>query len=54
MDDVRSPHSMIDKLLENQYQQMFNTFDVDKLEPPSLTLEQFQKYLYAIGMNFIN
>ena len=53
MDHGRSRDSLIDKLLENQYQQMFNTFDVDKLDPPSLTIEQFEKYVYAIGMNFI-
>jgi Ca2+-binding EF-hand superfamily protein len=31
---------------------MFDKFDEDKQE--SLTLDQFQKYLYAIGMEFIN
>ena len=42
---------MINKLLENQYKTMFSKFDVDDKE--CLTLEQFNKFLYSIGMNFI-
>ena len=43
---------MVNKLLENQFQTMFIKFDDDKLE--ALTLQQFQKFTYAIGMDFIN
>ena len=42
---------LINKLLENQYLVMFENFDSDRLE--SLTLEQFRRYVFAIGMEFI-
>ena len=45
-------NSMVNKLLENQFQSMFQKFDDDKLE--ALTIQQFQKFTYAIGMDFIN
>ena len=51
---------MIDKLLENQYQTMFKSFIDEEQkfknssDSESLSFNQFKKYLYAIGMDFIN
>ena len=42
----------INKLLENQLSTMFYKFDEDGQK--SLTVNQFQRYLYSIGMDFIN
>ena len=43
---------MVNKLLENQFQAMFQKFDDDKLK--ALSIQQFQKFTYAIGMDYIN
>ena len=46
------PNDLINKLLENQYYTMFKKFDTRGLD--ALTLPEFQKFTYAIGMDFIN
>ena len=33
---------------------MFAKFNTDKCDPPSLTIGQFKKFLFSIGMDFIN
>ena len=33
---------------------MFQKFNIEKENPPALSLKQFQKFLFAIGMDFIN
>jgi Ca2+-binding EF-hand superfamily protein len=43
---------LIDKQLQGQLSSVFQTFDTDKKD--ALTLPQFQTYLYAIGMEFLN
>ena len=50
--DSEQPNTMINKLLENQLYTMFQQFDTDLLD--ALTIEQFQKYTYSIGFDFIN
>ena len=50
--ESEQPNSMINKLLENQLYSMFQKFDTDLLD--ALTVEQFQKYVYSIGFDFIN
>lgn len=43
---------LIDKQLQGQLLTVFQAFDADKKD--SLTLPQFQTYLYAVGMEFLN
>jgi len=43
---------LIDKQLQGQLNTVFQQFDKDNKD--ALTYDQFQEYLYSIGMNFIN
>lgn len=43
---------LIDKHLQGQLKTVFQQFDKDHKD--ALTYDQFQIYLYSIGMNFIN
>ena len=49
---------MINKLLENEFLVMFKRFSSthpnDHDLSPSLSLPQFKKFLYSIGMDFMN
>ena len=44
--------SLINKLLESQFLNVFQKLDTDSQE--SLSMEQFEVFLYSIGLNFIN
>jgi Ca2+-binding EF-hand superfamily protein len=50
--ELNSKKGLIDTQLKGQLHNVFGLFDSDKRD--ALSWDQFEEYLYAIGMNFIN